>query len=309
VDEILEVDDKIPYVPQYGGSVSSLENEVEHDRVFIGGMFPKGVVSALIAESGIGKTWVMAGCSLSATSGIPFLPTEDYEPIDSGKVLIIDTEGRIVTFVKRVKALGGKTEYYITPRKNPKEIARYSNDADVADIELILEHEKPELIIIDSFAGFSTVDENTYQVNLSLQWMMDVASRYYTAVVFTQLTNKSEQRNGRITTKSIRGFSGIHQFAEIIWGLDCPSNDSTVKRLYEVKNNINQKSSVDYYFELNNSQITWKDSELDSKQRRHKILKENLGLSNVDIARKIVAGEPNVKLKSIETWVGNNRPK
>lgn len=309
MQDIFEVVNKIDYKPQYGGSVVELVDEIEKDRVMIAGMFPKGAVSAVIAESGIGKTWVMAASSLSVTSGIPFLPTEDYEPIDNGRVLIIDTEGRILTFIKRVRELGGKIQYYITPRQNPREIAIYASPEDREAIELILKHEKPDLVIVDSFAGFSTVDENTNEVLASLQWMGALASKYDAAFVFTQLTNKSEQRGGRVTTKSIRGFSGIHQWAEIIWGLDVPTPDSTVKRLYQVKNNVGQISNADFIFELNESKIVWKDGTTDKKQQRYKVIRENKKLSNIEIARKIMEVEPNCKLKSLEIWVARNRAK
>lgn len=308
MDEILGEINPTIYIPKYGHTVTTLDID-EREIEFVAGMFPRGRVSAIVAESGIGKTWVLVASSLSVTSGIPFLPSDNYTTSSDQRVLVVDTEGRIRTFVQRIDLLGGDRQYYITP-KSPLEIAVFSNPEDRETIELILQNEDIALMFIDSFAGFSSVDENTCQVLESLQWLSKLALKYDVAVVFTQLINKAELREGRITTKSVRGFSGIPQWAEIIWGLDTPTGDSSVKRLYQVKNNIEQKNPTDFIFELKDGGIVWKtQAVLPTKETRFKIMRENLEDSNIAIARKILELEPDTKLKSLEVWVAKNRAK
>lgn len=297
------------YIPQYGHSLIMLDVE-EKEVELLAGMYPRGKVSALVAEGGVGKTWTLVASSLSVTSGISFLPTENYEVADNKRVLLIDTEGRVKTFVRRIDLLGGSRTNYVTA-KNPLEIPIFSNEEDRNTIELVVEHEKIDLVIIDSFAGFSNVDENTCQVLECLQWLSKIALKYNCAIVFTQLINKGELKEGRITTRSVRGFSGITQWCELIWALDCPTATDELKRLYQIKNNISKKDEKDYIFELKEEGlITWKDytNQLKTKKRsRQEILRDNFQLSNIEIAKLIQENEPNLKLKSLEMWVSRNR--
>jgi len=191
--------------------VSTEELEIE----YIAGMFPKGKVSGLVGESGKGKGWVLPAVALTITDAKEFLPTEDYELKDTGRVLIIDTESRIKTYARRIKEMGGDLEKYMTA-SDPLSVLGFQNPDDRKLIEDVIEQDKPELVIVDSFAGFSAVDENSCQVLPSLKWFGELALKYNVALVFTQLVNKSNLQDGRLTTKSIRGFSGIYQFAEII---------------------------------------------------------------------------------------------
>lgn len=297
------------YIPQYGHSLIMLDVE-EKDVELLAGMYPRGKVSALVAEGGVGKTWTLVASSLSISSGIAFLPTDNYEICDNKRVLLIDTEGRVKTFVRRIDLLGGSRNNYVTA-KNPLEIPIFSNEEDRNTIELVVEHEKIDLIIIDSFAGFSNVDENTCQVLECLQWLSKIALKYDCAIVFTQLINKGELKEGRITTKSVRGFSGITQWCELIWAVDCPTASDELKRLYQIKNNISKKDEKDYIFELKEEGlITWKDytdQNKSKKRSRQEILREYYHLTNIQIAKLIQEQEPNLKIKSLEMWVSRNR--
>jgi|688.fasta_scaffold07496_16 RecA-family ATPase len=296
------------YIPSLRHTVMNLE--VENVEVeYIGGLFPKGRVSAVVAEGGIGKSWCLVGASLSITSNIPFLPREDYEIKDTGRVLIIDTEGRIKSFVKRIDLLGGSRNNYITP-KNPLEIVTYNVSDDIELIEKIIESENIELLIVDSLSGFNIVDENTCQVLPCLQWFATIALKYNIAVVFTQLVNKSEIKDNKYTTRSVRGFSGIVQYPEIIWALDQPSPNKKIKRLYQIKNNIEQIDETNYIFKLENGSIEWQVDPNEYKNKsevRKQIYDENVSLSNKDIADLIKAVEPDTKINTILQWITRQR--
>jgi RecA-family ATPase len=275
-------------------------------------MFPRGKITALVADSGVGKTWVLVAATLSITSNIPFLPNEEYDVTDDKKVLIIDTEGRIKTFVQRIDILKGSRDNYLCA-KDPLEIAVFTNEQDRQSIELVIQHQKIDLVIIDSLAGFNSVDENTCQVLECLHWLSKIALKYNCAIVFTQLINKSELKDGRITNKSVRGFSGIIQWCQLVWGLDVPTGDDSLKRLYQVKNNLTEKDTRDYLFQLTKTNgIVWKTFDIgfnfkSKKEQRLSILKENADKSNIDIAKLIQEYEPQTKLKSLEIWVARNR--
>jgi RecA-family ATPase len=277
---------------------------------FIAGMFPKGKVSALVGESGKGKGWVLPAVALTITDAIPFLLTLDYELKKTGKVLIVDTEGRIKTYCQRIIELGGNLDNYLTPCHYSK-ISGFQSKKDREMIEEVIKLKKIELVIVDSFAGFSAVDENTSAVLPALKWFVEIALKFNVAVVFTQLANKTELRDGRLTLKSVRGYSGIHQFPEIIWALDTPdSNNDKLKRLYQLKNNVEQKDLKDYLFILDKSKITFTEEQVESQKtkiaKRQDILEANREKNPAAIARLIQEIEPDTKLNSLTVWVERN---
>lgn len=128
---------------------------------YIAEIFPKGQVSALVGESGKGKSWVTTAVALTITASKEFLPTDDYELRSNGKVLLIETEGRIPIYAQRIKELGGDLENFIVPDKDLK-ILSYQSSKDRDLVEKVVEVNKPDLIFVDSLAGFSDADENTY---------------------------------------------------------------------------------------------------------------------------------------------------
>lgn len=292
-----------------GYSLASLEIESKPVE-YIAGMFPKGKVSALVGESGKGKGWVLPAAALTITSSTDFLPTDNYEVRSDGKVMIVDTEGRIKTYKQRILELGGKLENFMLPDE-PSRILGF-NPHDRARIAEVIQIDKPDFVIFDSFAGFIDVDENSSEVIPVLKWFTELALKHNVAVTFTQLVNKSEIKDGRLTIKSVRGFSGIPQFPEIVWAIDTPdSSDDRTKRLYQIKNNIEQKDNVDYVFTLDKSKITFTGEIIERQQdkiaRRKEIREANLDKSPQEIAKLIQEIEPDAKLNSLTKWVMNQK--
>lgn len=296
--------------PKVGYRLSDLAlNDTPVD--YIGGMFPKGKVSALIGESGKGKGWILPAAALAITASKEFLPTDNYELRNNGKVLIVDTEGRIKTYMERIEALGGRLEDFLIPAQ-ASEILGF-NRSDRNTIEEVIEANQPELVIFDSFAGFSEVDENSCEVVPCLKWFVQLAVEHGVAVVFTQLANKSELKDGRLTMKSIRGFSGIPQFPEIIWAIDTPDNsDDRKKRIYQIKNNIEQKDNEDYIFTLDQSVITFTGERIETRKtkigKRLEILRANPNMTDNEVAKLIRNElEPKAILNTLAQWVGRQR--
>ncbi|MGG6266278.1 AAA family ATPase [Leptolyngbya sp. AN03gr2] len=284
-------------------------NDVSVD--YVAGMFPRGKVSALIGESGKGKSWVLPAAALTITAGKEFLPTDNYDLKSDRKVLIVDTEGRITAYAGRIQALGGTLENFIVPALASRILGFNSTDRKL--IESVIEENQPDFVIFDSFAGFSEVDENSYAVVPCLKWFIEIAAKYCVAVTFTQLANKSELKDGRLTMKSIRGFSGIPQFPEIIWAIDTPDNsDERKKRIYQIKNNIEQKDNDDYIFTLDQSVITFTGEKIEDrktkKAKRLEVLKANPNASDSEVAQLIrEQHEPDAKLNSLAQWVRRER--
>lgn len=270
---------------------------------YIGGMFPKGKLSMLVADTGKGKSYCLIGASLALTSGISFLPTQDYQVRFDGKVLVTETEGRISAYDERIRLSGGNINHYFTAQP-PFEIAVFSVEKDKQRIERTIADQGIELWIVDSFSGFSNVDENTCQVFPCLQWFVSIAQKYNVAVVVTHLVNKSEKES-RYTTRSVRGFSGITQFPELIWALDDVGD--TTKRLYQIKNNIRGLPSPEYRYTVDpdNPGFNWVtvgEAPKSKIQVRKQLLADNPDLTPRELAVLLHKQEPQTTLESLYQW-------
>jgi len=120
---------------------------------YISGMFPRGKLSALVGESGKGKGWVLPAAALTIAASKEFLLTDNYELRSDGRVLLVDTEGRLKTYSQRIIELGGKLENFIVPEKSSRILG--FNSVTQKLIEDVIEVDQPELVIFDSFAGFT----------------------------------------------------------------------------------------------------------------------------------------------------------
>lgn len=299
--------------PVVGSSLTGFDYSMLKTE-FIAKLFPKGKLTAITAEAGAGKSFLLIAASLCITKGIPFIFEDDEYLNTNGRVLLVETEGRIKTYVKRIIGLGGDIERnnYLTPSKH-LDIMSFAREDDRQLIENVIKLNKVDLVIVDSLACFNSVDENSAAVAPCLSWLCNLAQQYNCAVVFTQLVNKSETRDGR----SIRGHSMIGQIPELIYALDVPNTaDKNTKRLYQIKNNIDEIDDKEYYFKLakiddDTSEIQIIDN--DSKENKSKkdirkqILLSHIDKSNVEIAALIQEFEPESKLKTIEMWVGRQK--
>lgn len=283
------------------GNVLSNYIMLDENLEYIGGMFPKGKLSALIGNGMAGKSWTLIKASLSITSGIPFLPTGNYTPVNNQGVLLLETEGRLNTYVKRIKLLGGDINNYVVP-SDFSHVCRFNNNADKRQIENVIDIDRPKLLILDSFGGFSNVDENSYQVMDCMKWLVDLAVKYDIAVVFTQYINKTDSV-GKLTYKSMRGFSGLSQMPEVIWAIESINEDQ--KRLYQIKTNIDKLDKNEYICEVSGSSFDL--LYVDRNITRNDIYEENKGLSNKELLIKLMENEPLVAKSTMNKWLIRKR--
>lgn len=305
-------DSMLSLKPKVGCSLADVNVEYKPTEL-ISGMFPIGQISALIGDAGVGKSWAVIAAALTITAGKEFLPTENYEVRRNGRAFLIETEARISVYMERILALDGKLENFIVPNKDLR-ILSYSSNKDRELIESIIQEDKPELMIIDSLAGFSDADENSSSIMPCIKWLTNLAQVNNLAVVFTQLVNKSEMKDGRLTANSTRGFSGINQYPTMIWGIVNPDrSDTKKKQLYQVKNNISQLDSTDYIFTLDNSTINFTGEVIENRKtkiaRRQETFLANQSKSDKEIVEMLQQFEPDTKFETLKRWVERERPK
>ena len=297
-----------------GTSLENIDYESENIE-YVGGMFPKGRLSALVGDGACGKSFVAIAASLSITCNIPFLPKEDYELTDLGKVLIVETENRIKTYAERIVKLGGNRLKYCTA-KDPFETLDFSVKDDLKAIERTIETDNIDLVIVDGLAGFSSVDENSSFITPCIKWLSFIAQKYNCAIVFTHFVNKGELINGKYHKKSLRGHSSIQQFPQIIWVVDVPDTEKDhIKRLYQIKNNTQQIDKNTYTFSLTEVDNKFKIEFIDSievktkKQIRESIFKQFQSTEDNVILEQLMLQEPEATKDSLIKWLKRRRDK
>ena len=132
---------------------------------FIGGMFPRGFVSLLIAPPGTGKTiFVQKFCSDLSLGGNVFDGFAEDEPVR--KSLILAGEAGYELLVRRAASLKWKIN-----KKNVVVLDQYR--AETADLDVMLDSEEglanlnrmicmhnPDIVFVDTFSSFHESDEN-----------------------------------------------------------------------------------------------------------------------------------------------------
>lgn len=297
-----------------GTSLENINFESEHVE-YIGGMFPKGRLSALVGDGACGKSFVAIAASLSITASKLFLPKEDYELTDTGKVLIVETENRIKTYAERIVKLGGNRLKYCTA-KDPFETLDFSIKDDLKAIERTIETDNIDLVIVDGLAGFSSVDENSSFITPCIKWLSYIAQKYNCAIVFTHFVNKGELINGKYHKKSLRGHSSIQQFPQIIWVVDVPDTEKDhIKRLYQIKNNTQQTDKNIYTFSLTEVDNKFKIEFVETvevktkKQLRESIFKQFENTEDNVILEQLILRESDTSKEALTKWLKRRREK
>lgn len=125
---------------------------------------PRGGVILLVADAGVGKTWICIHASLALATGQPFFG--HFKVPNLGKTLILDEENTPPLQKKRVSKLIKGQELSVNLSELP---IRYSLGAGinltdprwVASLETILQDFQPDLVILDSLVRFHQGDENS----------------------------------------------------------------------------------------------------------------------------------------------------
>lgn len=201
------------------------------------GWLPKGFATMIAAEPGIGKS--VLALRLAATyllgwswpDGTPYAGTP-------GKVLWCETEGGQALNLARATAWGLPTDRILTPTSNPLDSISLEDYRQLDSIRQIAAGEDIRLIVVDSFSGGSSKDENDAEAGRVVKTIAEVARDAGLPLVITHHLNKS-WRSNRITLANIRGSTAIAQFVRLVWALDKPDpEEQTALRLYGVKNNL-----------------------------------------------------------------------
>ena len=209
---------------------------VQVDRISI---FPKGHVTLIAGEPGIGKTWLMLSIAKSLAEGTRGIgsPIDKY-PV--GKSLIFAGETGVRLLANRIKLMGG-----LTPLENCRVIsshlcANLNIDTMIntaigrKNIEGAVEEYKPDMVFFDTMISFMAdgKDESS-QVDMSdcLRGLGAIASRYNVAMVLLHHFRKRKS-SGEVAERSmdeVIGSSAFIRLASLVIGIERKREVRTVR--------------------------------------------------------------------------------
>ena len=143
-------------------SAYQLITEAPETKWQIDGILPTGSAMVVVADAGVGKTWLMHDLAVAIDQDRKWI---GHFSVSQGKVLIIDEENAIALIKKRLqKLLKGhdlpedgselKVQFLAATGMN------LSSEAYVAELQTVLETMRPDLVIIDALVRIHTNNEN-----------------------------------------------------------------------------------------------------------------------------------------------------
>lgn len=207
---------------------------------FVGGMFPRGYLSAIVAPSGTGKTmFEQKFCSDLSVGGSILGGFIDDEP--ARRSLIFAAEAGFDTLVRRAKSLKWEVE-----SKNfivVDQFALEQNNISVLldeeegfnNMRRFIEINRPDIVFFDTFMNFHDKDENkATDIKPILQNLLNLARRFNIAVVLVHHTRKrlAKERLLDLNQDDAIGSSVFNRLVSLIVGLE-PSKD--VENVISVK--------------------------------------------------------------------------
>ncbi|MBR2207267.1 MAG: AAA family ATPase, partial [Synergistaceae bacterium] len=228
---------------------------------FIGGLFPRGFLSSIVAQSGIGKTVFMQKTVSDLSMGGTFFDgIAENEP--PRKCLIFASEAGYELLLRR----GAIFKWPVNPNNvivadqykyECKGISlMLDNPQGIENIKDIIYTVKPDIIFFDTFGFFHDKDENKgTDMKPIMRLLTDIARDLYIAIVLNHHSRKrtSKERALMLNQDDVIGSSVFNRLVSLIIGIEPISVEEKVLQVRPLKtwfkafNIFNYKIGEDLY--------------------------------------------------------------
>ncbi len=214
--------------------ISNLDPNIKlPPQEFIGGLFPRGFLSAIVAPSGTGKTMFMQKFVSDLSIGGTILDgVAENEP--PRKCLIFAGEAGGELLLRR----GASLKWPINPQR-VKIVDQYkfeSNGKTVMldeyegfeNIKSIIDMVKPDIIFFDTLMSFHGKDENkNSEMKPIIKKLNDLAKEYNIAIVLNHHSRKrsAKERSLSLNQDDVIGASIFNRFISLIVGIEPMKDD------------------------------------------------------------------------------------
>jgi len=200
--------------------------------------FPKGELSIIAGEPGVGKSFLVCDLIARITTGCAFADNIGGEAVEPGSVIYLAAEDSIeYTVAPRIQDARGDASRVLVmaePMTMPK------NVEDIADALAVMDN--PRLIVLDPINAFveTGTDSNTdTEVRGFLQPLIRLAHEYGIAVICVCHLNKGGAGN---VINRVLGSIGYVGSARCVWYVARDPNDKHRNLLLHAKSNVGPMS-------------------------------------------------------------------
>jgi hypothetical protein len=229
---------RLPYLPTTWADMSK---ELGPISLAWPGWMPKGFLSLLASESGVGKSALLLRL---CKSFILQQPWPDGSPVmeEGGCVLWCEAEAAQAINLQRARDWAIPLDHIYAPLKRVSEDINLDELTHRDAIEEWARSPNVRWIVVDSLRGSHHGDEDSSQSVFVLKWLAELARDTGKSITVTHhFRKKGKEEAGEISLDRLRGSSAIPQFARLIWVLDVPDLcNKQVKRLSVIKSNLGQ---------------------------------------------------------------------
>jgi replicative DNA helicase len=222
---------------------------------------PRGMVSILAAETGIGKT----ACAMGL-SGVLTMPHRDWPDGTPGpdrceQVVFIETESRTHLLIQRMRnwKLDGFEVIQQTPGPD-RMVIDIASRVQQRTLAEAVKRSGARLLVIDSLSAGHALDENSDDMKHLLLDLCRLAHEANVALLAIHHLRKRRNNETTATTLDrLRGSSTIAQLAVVTLTLERPDPNSRTLALRQIKNNIAPEQPA-VGMEITEDGIVWTDA-------------------------------------------------
>ena len=223
------------------------------------GMIPRGYLTALGGDTGIGKSLCLLYLT-QAAAGVTCWPNGAPQVPGRRAILWLDGEGRQPLVRQRVAELRMDRSVYAFPGEDGLATLNLMDAECFAGLRDMIRRVEPALVVLDPFSGFHAEDGNSASINPLLVNLQYLAASAQVAMVCVHDRNKQDLRFGtpEMTLRDFRGSGVLVQRAVSVLGIDRPNSEDPAVRVNPLKNNlVGLAPPLGYRFAANNGGLEW----------------------------------------------------
>ncbi|MHA1587462.1 MAG: AAA family ATPase [Candidatus Thorarchaeota archaeon] len=190
---------------------------------------PKGALTLVVGETGVGKSWLSC-YFIACAMGMIEWPSRASKL--KHKVCLLETESMRSEYGRRLTRMGLKDDDGLVLPYREEEgkwyVPKLPGDLEEL-VEPFIEDGNPWVLVVDSLSGAHQMRENDSEMRTLLQALSGFADKHSIPVIAMHHLNKKKgQDRGLLATERVRGSSTIAQFARSIVGLEQPTQDGRI---------------------------------------------------------------------------------
>jgi len=191
---------------------------------------PNGSATVIAGDTGFGKTWFALALCGSVIEGWAWPDgTEGPEP---GLVLWIEGEARLRINLERAKGMGISTDGFLG-MENPWRAYYLDHDDDFAEVDAMVRHIRPRLVVVDSWNRCYAAKENDAEVRHTLDRVTRLADETDSCWALLQQVRKPTMLDDteNFDLHTIRGSTCLINAATGVIGIDMVKGNRETRRV------------------------------------------------------------------------------